>query len=154
MENSEIRTSYARADSPPPPPSFFFKLVCPYPRPRCTLPFFPPLALMPIARIPPRPNWRTVFRNRQVGLRAAQLGMCGLRREANMCSPRKVDRFLRRLSPVSHSSVHEAFACRSPRRVLSMRPDALIFLPSPSPFPSHPLPPLFYVFLFFSNYQS
>jgi len=90
----------------------------------------------------PRPNWRIVFRNRQVGLRIAQLGMT---QTGAWCVSAENWSFFRRFRLTSPSTR------RSPlRRDDRWDPDAFVFLLSPFLFPSHPS---LYVFLF-SNYQS
>lgn len=132
MENSEIRTSYAVI-----PPPLFFKLVLP--RPRCTLPF-PSHSCRLRVSLPVRIG-EPFFRNRQVGLRIAQLGMCGLRRE-RMCLRGKLIGF----SAVSSVSLFRPRGVRLSLHGGSINGARRIFLLSPFPFPSHPP---FYVFLFF-----
>lgn len=124
MENPEIRTSYARADS--------LLSSCPYSRP---LHF----RFSHADHISPRPNWRTVFRNRQVGLRIAQLGMAQAR--AMYFRGKLI------ISAVSLTlpSTRRSLALR---RDVSMEPDAFVFLLSLFLFPSHPP----FTSFFFSNY--
>lgn len=119
MENSETRTSYARADS--------LLSSCPYSRP-VALAF-----LLHSCRSLSFPSSELANRFTKPASRPARSAI----RHGSDVFSRKIDRFRR----FPHSSVHEAFACSTAGR--SMGPDAFVFLLSPFLF-SHLIP--FYVF--------
>lgn len=128
MENSKIRTSYARAD--------FLLSSCPYSRLVVHFHFF----LYSHADYISFP-FKLANRFLKPANRPAHSSVIRHGSDESVVFPRKIERFL------SHSSVHEAFACSTLRQLMGPATHSSFFS---LPFSSHLIPLL----SSFSNYRS